>query len=94
MNLILFNIFCPSLKDTTQLKERVDMSKFNENEEIYVIPMHRKGFGTNKWMQEPRFFFADYRSNTMILGEVRNTKEVGEHLREKEDRYFVIIAEV
>jgi hypothetical protein len=29
--------------------------------------------------------FADCRSNTMILGEVRSTEEVGEHLKEKED---------
>ena len=36
------------------MKERVDLSKFNGNEEIYVIPMHRKSFFTNKWMQEPR----------------------------------------
>jgi hypothetical protein len=29
--------------------------------------------------------FADCKSNTMILGEVRSTKKIGEHLREKED---------
>jgi hypothetical protein len=29
--------------------------------------------------------FADCRSNTIILGEVRNTKKVGERLKEKED---------
>jgi hypothetical protein len=86
MNLSMFNRFCPSLKARAQLKERVDLSKFNGNEERYVIPMHRKSFWTNKWMQEPRkFFFADCRSNTMILGEVRSTEKVGEHLREKED---------
>jgi hypothetical protein len=83
MNLSMFNRFCPSLKARAQLKERVDLSKFNRNEERYVIPMHRKNFWTNKWMQEPRIFFADCRSNTVIL--VRSTEEVGEHLKEKED---------
>jgi hypothetical protein len=29
--------------------------------------------------------FVDCRSSTMILGEVRNTEKIGEHLREKED---------
>ena len=44
MNLSMFNRFCPSLKVRAQLKERVDLSKFNGNEERYVIPMHRKSF--------------------------------------------------
>jgi hypothetical protein len=30
-------------------------------------------------------FFADCRSSTIILGEMRNTKTIGEHLREKEN---------
>jgi hypothetical protein len=34
------------------------LNKFNGNEEIYAIPIHRKSFWTNKWMQEPRFFFC------------------------------------
>ena len=54
----MFNKFCPSLKARAQLKERVYLSKFNANEERYVIPMHINGFLTNKWMQEPRFFFC------------------------------------
>jgi hypothetical protein len=58
MNLIMFNRLCPSLKARAQLKERVDLSKFNGNEEIYVIPMHRKSFWTNKWMHEPRIVFC------------------------------------
>jgi hypothetical protein len=82
MNLSMFNRSCPSLKARAQLKERVDLSKFNGNEERYVIPMRRKSFWTNKWMQEPRILFADWRSNTMIL--VCNTKNFGEHLKEKE----------
>jgi hypothetical protein len=40
------------------LEERVDLSKSNRNEEIYVIPMHRENFWTNKWMQEPRKNFC------------------------------------
>jgi hypothetical protein len=44
MNLSMFNRLCPSLKARAQLKERVDLSKFNGNEERYVIPMHRKIF--------------------------------------------------
>jgi hypothetical protein len=44
MNLSMFNRFCPSLKAKAHLKKRVDLSKFNENEERYVIPMHRKSF--------------------------------------------------
>jgi hypothetical protein len=40
------------------LEERVDLSKANRNEERYVIPMHRKNFWTNKWMQEPRKNFC------------------------------------
>jgi hypothetical protein len=58
MNLSMFNRFCPSLKARAQLKERVDLSKFNGNEERYVIPMHRKSSWTNKWMQEPRKNFC------------------------------------
>jgi hypothetical protein len=54
----MFNRFCPSLKARAQLKERVDLSKFNGNEERYVIPMHRKSFWTDKWMQEPRKNFC------------------------------------
>ena len=50
MNLSMFNRFCPSLKARVQLKEIVDLSKFNRNEERYVIPMHIKIFWTNKWM--------------------------------------------
>ena len=30
------------------------MSRLDRNNERYVIPMHRKNFWTNKWMQEPR----------------------------------------
>jgi hypothetical protein len=58
MNLSMFNIFCPSLKARVQLKERFDLSKVNRNEERYVIPMYRKNFWTNKWMQEPRKNFC------------------------------------
>jgi hypothetical protein len=47
MNLSTFNRLCPSLKAMALLKERVDLTKFNGNEEIYVIPMQRKIFWTN-----------------------------------------------
>jgi hypothetical protein len=49
----MFNRVYPSLKVRAQLKESVDLSKFNGNKERYVIHMHRKSFWTNKWMQEP-----------------------------------------
>jgi ribosomal protein L33 len=54
MNLSMFDRFFPSLKTRAQLEERVDMNKFDRDSERYVIPMHRKNFWTNKWMQEPR----------------------------------------
>jgi hypothetical protein len=83
MNLSMFNIFCPSLKAREHLKERVDLSKFNGNEERYVIPMHRKFVWTNKWMQEPRICFC--RLQVQHLSLVCSTKDVGEHLKQKED---------
>jgi hypothetical protein len=61
MNLGMFDRSCPSLKTRAQLEEkRVDLNKFYRNREIYVIPMHRKNFCTNKWMRDPRKNF--YRS--------------------------------
>jgi hypothetical protein len=54
----MFDKFCPSLKSRAQLdKRRFDMSRFDKNNEIYVIPMHRVNVWTNKWMQEPRNIF-------------------------------------
>jgi hypothetical protein len=44
MNLSMFNRLCPSLRARAQMKERVDLSKFNGNKERCVIPMHRKSF--------------------------------------------------
>jgi hypothetical protein len=58
MNLSMFTRFSPSLKDRAQQEEIFDLSKSNRNEEIYVIPMHRKNFWTNNWMQEPRNNFC------------------------------------
>jgi hypothetical protein len=46
----MFDRFCPSLKTREQLEERVDLNRFYIDSEIYVIPMHRKNFWTNKWM--------------------------------------------
>ena len=56
MNLGMFDRFFPSRE---QLEERrFDMNKFDRDSERYVIPMHRKNFWTNKWMQDPiKFFF-------------------------------------
>jgi hypothetical protein len=58
MNLGLFDIFCPSMKDRVQLEEISDLNKFDRNRERYVILVHRKNFWTNKWMQEPRKNFS------------------------------------
>jgi hypothetical protein len=58
MNLSMFNRFCSSLKARVQQEERANISKANINEERYVIPMHRKNFWTNNWMQEPRKIFC------------------------------------
>ena len=52
--------------DFLSLKTRalLDKRKFdmNRNSEKYVIPMHRKSFWTNQWMQDPRkkFFQASH----------------------------------
>ena len=58
MNLGLFDRFFPSLKTRAQLEERIDLNKFDRNRERYVIPMHRKNFWTNMWMQEPKKNFC------------------------------------
>jgi hypothetical protein len=58
MNLGMFDRFCPSLNGREQLEERVYLNKFDRNRERYVIPMHRKNFWTNKWMQELRKNFC------------------------------------
>ena len=55
MDLGIIDKFCPSLKTRAQLEERrYDMNRFDKNSERYFIPMHRKNFWNNKWMQEPR----------------------------------------
>jgi hypothetical protein len=55
MDLGMFDRICPSLKIRAQLEEkRFDMNIFDKVNERYVIPMHRKNFWTNKWMQDPR----------------------------------------
>jgi hypothetical protein len=84
MNLGMFDRFGPSLKTRAQLEERrFDLNKFDRDSERYVIPMHRKNFWTNKWMQDPRKNFADCRSITVIL--VRSTEKVGDRSKERED---------
>jgi hypothetical protein len=55
MDLGIIDRFLPSLKTRAQLEERrYDMNRYDKNSEIYVIPMHRMNFWTNKWMQDPR----------------------------------------
>jgi hypothetical protein len=55
MNLGTLDRFCPSLKTRALLdKRKFDMNRSNRNSERYVIPMHRKNFWTNQWMQDPR----------------------------------------
>ena len=55
MNLGMVDRLCPSLKTRAPIDERrFDMHRSNRNSERYVIPMHRKNFWTNKWMQDPR----------------------------------------
>jgi hypothetical protein len=47
--------FCLSLKTRALLdKRKFDMNRSDRNSERYVIPMHRKSFWTNQWMQDPR----------------------------------------
>jgi hypothetical protein len=58
MDLGMFDRSCPSLKTRAQLEERrYYMNRSNRNNERYVIPMHRKNFWTNKWMQDLRNIF-------------------------------------
>jgi hypothetical protein len=58
MNLGMLDRLFPSLKTRAQIEERLDLNKFDRNREIYVIPMHRKNFWTNKSMQELRKNFC------------------------------------
>ena len=59
----MFDKSCPSLKNRAQLEERgFDMSRFDRNDERYVIAMHRKNVWTNKWMQDPRNNFLQVSS--------------------------------
>jgi hypothetical protein len=54
MNLGMFDRFFSNLNVRAQLEEIFDLNKFDRNRERDVIPIHRKNFWTNKWMQEPR----------------------------------------
>jgi hypothetical protein len=62
MDLGIFYRFHPSLKTKARLEERrYDMNRSYKNSERYVIPIHRKNFWTNQWMQDPRkTFFQVY----------------------------------
>jgi hypothetical protein len=51
----MFDRFGPILKTRAQLGEIIyEMNRSDIINERYVIPMHRKDFWTNKWMQDPR----------------------------------------
>jgi hypothetical protein len=55
MDLGMLDKFCLSLKTRALLdKRKFDMNRSDRNSERYVIPMHRKSFWTNQWMQDPR----------------------------------------
>jgi hypothetical protein len=55
MDLGVFDRFYPILKTRVLIDERrFDMSRFDMNNEKYVIPMHKKNVWTNKCMQDPR----------------------------------------
>jgi hypothetical protein len=51
----MFDRFYPSFKTRALIDERkFDMNRSDKYSDRYVIPMHRKNFGTNQWMQDPR----------------------------------------
>jgi hypothetical protein len=51
MDLGMFDKFFTNLKTRAQLEDRIfDMNRSDRNNEMYVIPMHRKNVWTNKWM--------------------------------------------
>jgi hypothetical protein len=55
MNLGMIDRFCPSRKTRAQIEEKISyLDKFDRVSERYVIPMHRRNFWTNKWMQDLR----------------------------------------
>jgi hypothetical protein len=54
----MFDRFCPSFKTRELIdKRKFDMNRSYKYSDIYVIPMHRNNFWTNKWMQDPRKSF-------------------------------------
>jgi hypothetical protein len=51
MDLGMLDKFCPSLKTRAWLDERTfDMNMFDNYDDRYIIPMHRKNVWSNKWM--------------------------------------------
>jgi hypothetical protein len=62
MDLGMLDRFCPRLKTRALLDDRTfDMDRSDKNNDIYVIPMHRKIFWTNQWMQDRRNKFLQVR---------------------------------
>jgi hypothetical protein len=54
MDLGMFDRFYYSLKTRVLIDERrFDMSRYDKNNEKYVIPMHKKNVWTNKCMPDP-----------------------------------------
>jgi folate-dependent tRNA-U54 methylase TrmFO/GidA len=68
MNLGMFDKICPILKTRSLIEERrIDISRYDKNNERYVIPMHRENVWAKKWMQDPRnnFLQVSYHDPTV-----------------------------
>jgi hypothetical protein len=51
----MFDRLHPSFKNRALIDERkFDMNIYDKYSDRYIIPMHRKNFGINQWMQGPR----------------------------------------
>jgi hypothetical protein len=58
MDLGILDKFCLILKTRAFLdKIKFYMNRSDRNSERYDIPMHRKSFWTNQWMQDPIIYF-------------------------------------
>jgi hypothetical protein len=76
MELGMLDRFCHSLKTRALLYERTfDMNRSDKNNERYVIPMHRKNFWTDQWMQDPRNKFLQ----ASHYDPSNHTRKVGDH---------------
>jgi hypothetical protein len=81
MDLGMIDRFCPSLKTGALIDETsFDKIRSDKNHERHVIPMHRKYVWTNKCRIVERICCR--LAHTILA---RSTKEVGDHLKERED---------